>query len=313
MPIPVCTALCATLHEKTYPITELAPTKSITLAGSATNPTILEWEWSVLPLDAKTKGGYPEGSVIATGTVGDFTDGKSSVQNPTVTLDKVGGYCFTLRARNADGWSLPTYPAGDGTSCQAIVYILNLAGAKLPPESMFRYSDALNQTLARLVPALPFFTRIPPLNFIAWTSGGTAYQTAMRFSCKVACTVTGLRFITVIAGARTIRARMWKYTSVSAGTELCFKDVAASATGLYTVVFDTPQTVSGTDVLDSLYLVSVKDPSGYTYLNAFFNQTYDFGHYIAWARPSNYVNATTIPTSIEAAQCYPIEPTITVP
>jgi hypothetical protein len=146
MAVPVATALIGGQHSASYPLSDLAPTKTITLSGSATNAPILEWEWSVVPTDVNVKGGYPQGSAIATGTKGDFTDGKSSIQNPQAILDTVGGYNFALRARNAEGWSKPTYK-GDGTSCQAIVYILTQSGAKLPPENEFRYSQDLNETL----------------------------------------------------------------------------------------------------------------------------------------------------------------------
>ena len=141
---PVATALISGAHEASYAYTTLP--KSITLTGDATNGPILEWEWSVLPTDPNTKGGYPAGSVIATGVVGNFTNGKSSSMSLSVTLDLIGGYCFTLRARNADGWSMPLDTV-DGTSCQAIVYILSYSGIKLPPEHMFRYADDLNATL----------------------------------------------------------------------------------------------------------------------------------------------------------------------
>jgi hypothetical protein len=131
-----------------YPNTTLP--KAITLAGSATNGPILAWEWSVLPTWTANPGGYPSGSAIATGAVGDFTDGKASIQNPSVTLDVIGGYCFSLRAQNADGWSAPSY-LGDGTSCQAIAYVLTMGGRKVPPESMFRYSDDLNASLLSML------------------------------------------------------------------------------------------------------------------------------------------------------------------
>lgn len=145
MPRPVCTALIEGVHSKTYAYLSLP--KTIALTGSATNGPILEWEWSVLPTWSPNSGGYPEGSTVATGTNGSFTDGKSSTQNPTgVVLDLAGGYCFSLRARNADGWSAPSY-LGDGTGCQAIVYILTADKKRIPPENMFRYPNDLNQNL----------------------------------------------------------------------------------------------------------------------------------------------------------------------
>jgi hypothetical protein len=154
MPVPVCTALIGGSHSASYAASTLP--KTITLTGSATNGPITDWEWSVLPLgtagDPYNQGGYPATSTVASGTNDDFTDGVSTVQNPDITLDVIGGYCFSLRARNADGWSKPrSFPLGDGTSCQAIAYILTEGGLKLPPESMKRYANDLNETLASIV------------------------------------------------------------------------------------------------------------------------------------------------------------------
>ncbi len=145
MAVPVCTATISGVHSATYSYTSV--NSLVTLTGVATNSPILEWEWSVDPDNSLNRGGYPAGSVVATGTVNDFLDGISSSQNPSVTLDKVGGYCFSLRARNADGWS---DPLSDDTSCQAIPYILSQNGLRFPPENEFGYAQDLNLTLSGL-------------------------------------------------------------------------------------------------------------------------------------------------------------------
>lgn len=107
MTIPVATALIGGNHSASYASTTLP--KSITLTGSASGGTITDYEWSILPLDANNPGGYPSSSGLASGTHGDFTDGKSTVQNPSITLDVVGGYNFSLRAKNSENnWSLPS-------------------------------------------------------------------------------------------------------------------------------------------------------------------------------------------------------------
>lgn len=152
MAVPKATALHSGAHETSYPYTDLAPTKNISLTGSATNGPILEWEWSIVPTDLNNAGGLPEASGLLSTTSGDFTNGKASVQNPSVNLDVEGGYNFQLRARNADGWSDPSYPSpaaptADGTDCQAIVYILTPEGLKRPPANMYRYENNLNETL----------------------------------------------------------------------------------------------------------------------------------------------------------------------
>jgi hypothetical protein len=152
MAVPKATALHSGAHETSYPYTDLAPTKNISLTGSATNGPILEWEWSIVPTDPNNAGGLPAASGLLTSTSGDFSNGKATVQNPSLDLDAAGGYNFQLRARNADGWSDPSYPSAaaptaDGTDCQAIVYILTPRGLKQPPANMYRYEDNLNATL----------------------------------------------------------------------------------------------------------------------------------------------------------------------
>jgi len=147
MAIPSVTALISGAREQSYPASDLSPTKTITLSGAATNDPILEWEWSIIATDANNPGGCPADSGLLTGTHGDFVNGKSSVQNPDIPVDVIGGYCFSLRARNADGWSDPEL---DGTASQAIAFILTERGMKIPPANMKRYENSLNESLKLL-------------------------------------------------------------------------------------------------------------------------------------------------------------------
>ncbi|NIT79780.1 MAG: hypothetical protein GWN58_34030 [Anaerolineae bacterium] len=148
MAIPVATALIDGVHVKTYEYEALGSGLPITLTGSATEGPILNWEWSILATDPDIEGGIPEGSSLAVGVHGDFTNGKATVQNPTITLDAPGGYCFSLRAENAEGWSDPSLDKNGGY--QAIVYIKTAWGVKQPPANQKRYQDDLNQGLQRL-------------------------------------------------------------------------------------------------------------------------------------------------------------------
>lgn len=153
MAVPSVTATISSSHEVTYPHTDLSPTKTINLEGAATNTPILEWEWCLIPTDPNNPGGLPAGSSLLSGTHGDFTNGKSSVQNPSIPVDYIGGYNFSLRARNADGWSDPSF-TGDGIGAQAIAYILTPLGVKRPPSNMFYYENGLNLSLEKLEDAL---------------------------------------------------------------------------------------------------------------------------------------------------------------
>lgn len=148
MAIPVATALIDGVHVKTYEYEALGAGLPITLTGSATEGPILNWEWSIIATDPDIEGGIPEGSSLAVGVHGDFTNGKATVQNPTITLDAPGGYCFSLRAENAEGWSDPSLDKNGGY--QAIVYVKTLWGVKQPPANQKRYQDDLNQGLQRL-------------------------------------------------------------------------------------------------------------------------------------------------------------------
>ncbi|MHC4816597.1 MAG: hypothetical protein ACYTF8_00865, partial [Planctomycetota bacterium] len=148
MAIPVATALIDGVHVKTYEYEALGAGLPITLTGAATNGPILAWEWSIIATDPDIAGGVPEGSSLTVGVHGDFTNGKATVQNPTITLDAPGGYCFSLRAQNGDNWSDPSL-AKNG-EYQAIIYIKTLHGVKQPPANQKRYQDDLNQGLQRL-------------------------------------------------------------------------------------------------------------------------------------------------------------------
>lgn len=152
MAIPVATALIDGVHTKSYDYVALGAGLPITLTGSATlgdGSSITTWEWSILAEDPDLEGGLPEGSGLAVGVHGDFTNGKATVQNPTITLDVPGGYCFSLRVQNDIGqWSDPDIEKNG--EYQAIVFIKTLHGVKQPPANQKRYQDDLNQGLQRL-------------------------------------------------------------------------------------------------------------------------------------------------------------------
>jgi len=118
--------------------------KLVTLSGAATNPPITSYEWTMLSV--------PDGSSANVGANGDFTNGVASIQNPQFTCDVFGCYVLQLRARNADGWSLP---AIDRELAQTGVFIKTSAFALLIPNVyLYRYDHALNATLLDLEVAL---------------------------------------------------------------------------------------------------------------------------------------------------------------
>jgi len=118
--------------------------KTVTLAGGATNPPILSWEWTMLSV--------PPGSTANVGVNGNFTDGVATVQNPSFICDVVGGYVLQLRARNSFGWSLPNKDLDGG---QTIIYIETARfQLRLPGYKEYRYDAALNTDLLTLESAI---------------------------------------------------------------------------------------------------------------------------------------------------------------
>lgn len=147
MPIPEVTALISGGRVASYPYTDLP--KAIALSGAATNGPILDWEWTIIPDDTYNPGGLPAASALLTVTSGDFVNGRANVQNPSITLDVVGGYKFSLRARNSTGWSNPSY-LGDRLDAEAIVFITTPRGCTRPPANMFRNEFYLEALLIEL-------------------------------------------------------------------------------------------------------------------------------------------------------------------
>ncbi len=144
MAIPVATATVSGYHVTTIPYDKLPFT--VPLSGAATNTPITEWEWVCVPSGISNKGSTPYGSFLPSGIVGTWTNGVNKNQNPTALLDEPGGYCFSLRARNGDGWSDPAYD-GDSSSSQAITFVLTPEDIKLPAAQQYDYDRDLNETL----------------------------------------------------------------------------------------------------------------------------------------------------------------------
>jgi len=112
----------------------------VTLAGAATNTPILEWDWVMLSV--------PAGSSANVGTNQDFSNGRSSLQNPDFDMDVPGCYVLRLRARNASGWSLPEVDKEGGqTLCFMRTEDFDL---EVPGYQAYRYDSYLNGSLLDL-------------------------------------------------------------------------------------------------------------------------------------------------------------------
>jgi len=153
MAIPIAQATVSGFHTIELPTNVLSPTFTIPLTGSATGGPTLEWEWNIAASGEYHRGGAPYGSLVASGVKGSFTNGVAKTQNPSAILDTPGGYTFSLRTRNIDGWSDPSY-LGDGWRCQTNTYILTAAGIKLPAPNEYNYEYDLHNTVNALASGL---------------------------------------------------------------------------------------------------------------------------------------------------------------
>jgi hypothetical protein len=186
MAVPVAHATVSGFHTTTIPYTSLPFT--LPLMGTATNPAITEWEWVCVPSGVDNRGSTPYGSFLPSGIVGTWTNGVNKNQNPTALLDEPGGYCFSLRARNADGWSDPSYD-GDGHLSQAITFVLTPEDIKLPAAQQYDYDRDLNETLNVLASGLHLqgkdvSTTLPTLSgqVLTWNPAQAEYKPQIPFT-----------------------------------------------------------------------------------------------------------------------------------
>lgn len=115
--------------------------KAVTLAGDATNPPIITWEWTMLSV--------PTGSTANVGVNGNFNNGLSSARNPSFTCDVVGPYVLQLRAQNMetppDDWSDPDE---DQDVAQTVIRIRTATlDWDYPGYKEYHYDQSLHPTL----------------------------------------------------------------------------------------------------------------------------------------------------------------------
>lgn len=137
MPLPQVT--CGSDYLLAYD----ASPRVISLSASATEGPD-SYEWRVL--------GKPLGSVVDSGVHGDFVNGVSTLQNPTVEIDGAidGGYTFQCVAHNHVGWSDPDADKENG---QQVVRVKTMDREYiLPAFNQFKFAEDLVATL-RLIEA----------------------------------------------------------------------------------------------------------------------------------------------------------------
>lgn len=128
--------------DQVFPASPLPVTA--TLAGDATYPPILAWEWTMVSV--------PDGSETNIGNKGSFYNGISTARNPEMICDVLGTYVLQLRAQNGDGWSIPQ---DDKEVGQTVVFVTTAGLAwKLPGFKQYRGDVRMSELLGAYEGAL---------------------------------------------------------------------------------------------------------------------------------------------------------------
>jgi hypothetical protein len=149
MPIPIVTCSADIV------LNFSASPQAVSLGAIATNPPILAWEW--------TMKSVPVGSTANIGVNGDFINGVSTTQNPSVTITGAisGGYCFECIATNADGDSKPEI---DMEWCQQLVIVrTQKSNLYLPGDGSYDWGQKYIDTSIRLLESSITYKDQPPL------------------------------------------------------------------------------------------------------------------------------------------------------
>jgi len=119
-----------------------ASARTVSLSATATNnPT--SYLWTILS--------YPDGSDIANGVKGDFTNGESTAQNPDVEIDAAlwGAYVFQCVATNNAGQS--SVPTADKDAGQLTVIVKSQdLFYEMPGEDQYNWDEYLLRTLIKM-------------------------------------------------------------------------------------------------------------------------------------------------------------------
>ena len=147
-----------------------------------------------------------------------------------------------------------------------------------------------------------------------------SFTTGCSFVPTRSCTVTGVRFYKAGGTSRTYRAVLWN----NAGTVLQSKDVATTAAGLYTAVFDTPQVIAQEAGGTARYKVSIWETTGTVYTRIGSNTPcympstsaglplpFLCGRSTLIVHPGAFGVGNTNPTTEAANERYPVEPVVT--
>lgn len=111
--------------------------QTISLTASASgSPT--SWRWDILSV--------APGSMANVGVKGDFTDGVSFIQNPTLEIDAYidGGYCIQCRATNSDGQSDPAVDKGNGQQLIIVQVGTTTPILELAPDYAYDWGETYN-------------------------------------------------------------------------------------------------------------------------------------------------------------------------
>lgn len=114
------------------------PVIAVLSALASESPT--QWQWTMLSV--------PLGSAANVGVNGDFTDGVSTVQNPSFTADVRGTFVLQCLAYNVEGWSEPTVDKENGQ--QNVVIKSAELDLPIPGDKQYDWAAYNDESLRKL-------------------------------------------------------------------------------------------------------------------------------------------------------------------
>lgn len=145
------------------------------------------------------------------------------------------------------------------------------------------------------------------------TSAAGNYTTGCRFYACRPASVRGVSFRTAIAGAHTIRCKLWRYGNATA---LKSVDVACSGPGYYEGMFTTPYTIAAAEVGVKTFYVSTYETTGTNMTQiagSIYGNTVSFPSHAYFDRAVSWAAGDANPSAnSSASQTFPVDPMMDV-
>jgi hypothetical protein len=146
-------------------------------------------------------------------------------------------------------------------------------------------------------------------NAVASSAGN--FTNGSTFMCLQTCNITGARFRTAVAGAHTIRVKLW-----FGGASVASVDLACAGAGMYDAMFAGAYAVTA-DKIGESFKISMHETTGTSYTTATTTGAWAAPLTIGKAYhlielPRRYAAGDAEPTSSATTERYPIDPLIQV-